>query len=107
MHFSKSLRSCTTTLLRRKKYVYVNAYWKERSIINKTQPVSFNGYGSIVDNAAAFGAYHSCRIFIDDAVIVRSHYDGCSEITGDMKQQLHDFVRCFGVEVTRRLIGQY
>ncbi len=37
--------------------------------------VLFNGYFSVIDNPASFGTNRTGRVFIDDDIIVGSHYN--------------------------------
>src|SRR5579885_2994110 len=93
------LYNYTASLLPRRKYDCEKHCCSPPSIINAMRSVLFNGYFSVVDHPASFGANRTGGIFIDHNVVVRSHYNGSAVVARNMKQQLHDFVAGFGVEV--------
>ena len=98
--------SYTGSHLRKKKSVCEKHYCFPHSTINATHNGLFNGYFSIVNNPASFGTHRTGGVFVDNDVVVCSHYDSGTIIAADVEQQLHDLIGSFGIEVTGRLIGQ-
>src|SRR5689334_25126714 len=72
----------------------------------KTQKRSLHGYISIVDHPSSFGSHHSCRKFLDHNVIMCGHDDRSAKVLCNVKEQVHDLIRCFRIEITGRLVGQ-
>src|SRR5688572_31498764 len=67
---------------------------------------SYTGYRGIINHLAFFSTHNAGRKFLYNHIIVCSHYYRCTKVAGNMKQQLHNFIRGFGVKIPGRLIGQ-
>src|SRR5690349_16506512 len=75
--------NCTGSRLQKKRSVCEKRYYFPHSITNETPSVLFNGYFSVVDHPASFGAYRTGGIFVDDDIIVGGHYNSSTIIAGD------------------------
>src|SRR5688500_13062752 len=72
--------SCTVSRLQKKRSDCGKPYCFPHSITNAMPSVLFNGYFSVIDHPASFGAYRAGWVFINNDVIVGSHYDGSTII---------------------------
>src|SRR5712672_719538 len=78
--------NCTVNLLVKKRSVSEKDYCLTPLITRITLSDLFNGYGSIVEHASSFRAHHAGREFINNNIIVCSHYNGSAVIPADLEK---------------------